>query len=89
MLLTKPLGSRVVATCEVCGNDDDKSFEVVAAGERHVFDGFESAAHRVAPVCEHRGCKVIGHGHEAPGRSVAVRTAHGRRKDTDAVADRV
>ena len=31
--------------CEVCGNDYDKSFEVVMAGQRHVFDSFECAAH--------------------------------------------
>ena len=39
----------------------------MAAGERHVFDSFECAAHRLAPVCEHCGCKVIGHGHEVAG----------------------
>jgi hypothetical protein len=57
-----------VATCEVCGNDYDKSFEVVAAGARHVFDSFECAIHAMAPVCEHCGCKVIGHGVEVDGR---------------------
>jgi hypothetical protein len=29
--------------CEVCGNDYDKSFEVIAAGVRHTFDSFECA----------------------------------------------
>lgn len=57
-----------MATCEVCGNDYDMSFEVVAAGERHVFDSFECAIHRMAPVCEHCGCQVIGHGHQVEGR---------------------
>ena len=57
-----------MATCEVCGNDYDKAFEVVAAGNRHVFDSFECAIHRMAPVCEHCGCKVIGHGVEVDGR---------------------
>ena len=51
-----------MAQCEVCGNDYDKSFEVVAAGARHTFDSFECAIHRMAPVCEHCGCKVIGLG---------------------------
>jgi Rieske Fe-S protein len=51
-----------MAVCEVCGNDYDMSFEVIAAGQRHVFDSFECAIHRMAPVCEHCGCKVIGHG---------------------------
>jgi hypothetical protein len=57
-----------VAECEVCGNDYDKAFEVVAAGERHTFDSFECAIHALAPACEHCGCRVIGHGVEADGR---------------------
>ena len=35
-----------MAACEVCGNDYDKSFEVVAAGVRHTFDSFECAIHQ-------------------------------------------
>jgi hypothetical protein len=54
-----------MAQCEVCGNDYDKSFEVTAAGKRHVFDSFECAIHLLAPVCDHCGCKIIGHGIEA------------------------
>jgi len=54
-----------MATCEVCGNDYYLSFEVIAAGQRHVFDSFECAIHKLAPVCAHCGCKVIGHGIEA------------------------
>ncbi len=57
-----------MATCEVCGNDYRLSFEVHAAGAVHVFDSFECAVHKMAPVCEHCGCKVIGHGVEADGR---------------------
>jgi hypothetical protein len=57
-----------VATCEVCGNDYRLSFEVHAAGAVHVFDSFECAIHKMAPVCEHCGCKVVGHGVEADGR---------------------
>jgi Rieske Fe-S protein len=56
-----------MAVCEVCGNDYDKSFEVTAAGHTHTFDSFECAIHAVAPVCEHCGCKVIGHGAEVDG----------------------
>jgi Rieske Fe-S protein len=33
-----------------------------------VFDSFECAIHAVAPICEHCGCRVIGHGVEAQGR---------------------
>ena len=57
-----------MATCEVCGNDYDRAFEVVMAGKSHVFDSFECAIHALAPTCEHCGCRVIGHGVEADGR---------------------
>ena len=57
-----------MAKCEVCHNDYDKAFEVTAGGERHVFDSFECAIHRLAPSCAHCGCKVIGHGVEAQGQ---------------------
>jgi hypothetical protein len=57
-----------MAKCEVCHNEYDKAFEVMAAGERHVFDSFECAIHRLAPACAHCGCKVIGHGVEAHGQ---------------------
>jgi hypothetical protein len=53
--------------CDVCGNEYDKTFEVIVAGNHHVFDSFECAIHRLAPVCEHCGCKVVGHGVEANG----------------------
>ena len=56
-----------MARCEVCGNDYDKAFEVIAAGARHVFDSFECAIHRMAPICEHYGCKIVGHGAEVGG----------------------
>jgi Rieske Fe-S protein len=59
---------RAVAICEVCGNDYDKAFEVRLNGGTHVFDSFECAIHALAPVCEHCGCRVIGHGVETDGR---------------------
>ena len=54
-----------MARCEVCGNDYYLSFEVVTAGNTHVFDCFECAIHKLAPVCAHFGCRIIGHGIEA------------------------
>jgi len=54
-----------MAICEVCGNDYDKSFEVILAGGRHVYDCFECAIAALAPVCDHCGCKIIGHGMES------------------------
>jgi hypothetical protein len=56
-----------MAVCEVCGNDYDKSFEVILAGNAHVFDSFECAIHALAPRCDHCGCKIVGHGTEADG----------------------
>ena len=53
--------------CETCGNDYDKSFQVVLAGQSHVFDSFECAIHALAPTCAHCGCRVVGHGVEADG----------------------
>jgi hypothetical protein len=55
----------MMAVCEVCGNDYYLSFEVVTAGRRHVFDSFECAIHKLAPVCAHCSCRIIGHGIEA------------------------
>jgi hypothetical protein len=56
-----------MATCEVCGNDYDKTIEIVIAEERHVFDSFECAIHALAPTCDDCGCRIIGHGVEAAG----------------------
>ncbi|WP_046468420.1 hypothetical protein [Allosalinactinospora lopnorensis] len=54
-----------MAACEVCGNEYERAFEVRMAGQSHTFDSFECAIHRLAPSCEHCGCRVIGHGVEA------------------------
>ena len=53
--------------CAHCGNDNDKSFEIVMKGERHTFDSFECAIHRLAPRCAHCECRIIGHGVEKSG----------------------
>jgi len=53
--------------CEVCGNDYDKAFQVIQAGRSHTFDSFECAVHALAPICDHCGCRIIGHGMEADG----------------------
>jgi hypothetical protein len=56
-----------MATCEVCGNDYDKSFEVTRASESHTFDSFECAISAMAPTCDHCGTRIIGHGLESNG----------------------
>jgi hypothetical protein len=56
-----------MGTCEVCGNRYDKTFEVIAAGNSHVFDSFECAVSKLAPTCAHCQCRILGHGLEANG----------------------
>lgn len=53
-----------MSVCNQCGNDYDKSFSVIMAGEEYVFDCFECAIEHLAPKCAHCGCRVIGHGVE-------------------------
>ena len=75
-------------TCEVCQNEYDKAFEIVVGGKRHTFDSFECAIHKLAPVCEHCGCKIVGHGIEAEGTFFCC--AHcARESGVTAVADHV
>ncbi len=56
-----------MAKCEVCGNEYYLAFQVITAGVTHTFDSFECAIHKLAPICDHCGCKVVGHGIEANG----------------------
>ncbi|EGD21993.1 hypothetical protein HMPREF0724_14212 [Prescottella equi ATCC 33707] len=58
----------MMAKCETCGNDYDKTFTVVMGDRRGVFDSFECAAHAMAPVCAHCGCRILGHGVEDESR---------------------
>jgi hypothetical protein len=58
-----------MATCDLCGNDYDKTFRIVdAGGGEHVFDSFECAIATLAPECAHCGCRIVGHGTEADGK---------------------
>jgi hypothetical protein len=59
----------MTGSCEVCGNQYDKAFEVAMAGRKHVFDSFECAIQALAPRCAHCGCRIIGHGIEAGDRT--------------------
>jgi hypothetical protein len=56
-----------MATCDVCGNDYDKAFQVTMGGRTKTFDSFECAIHALAPACAHCRCKIVGHGIEAGG----------------------
>ena len=57
----------IMARCDHCGNEYDKTFEVIRSGERRTFDSFECAIHMLAPTCAHCGCRIIGHGIESNG----------------------
>lgn len=58
-----------MATCELCGNAYDKTFQVtLSTGDTHTFDSFECAIHALAPRCGHCKCRIVGHGVEASGR---------------------
>lgn len=54
-----------MAQCETCGNNYDKTFDIVLNGQNHTFDSFECAIHKLAPTCAHCNCRILGHGVEA------------------------
>jgi hypothetical protein len=57
-----------MARCDTCGNDYDKSFQVISAdGAKHTYDSFECAIHQLAPTCAHCECRIVGHGMEQNG----------------------
>lgn len=65
--VTTVLAGKSYFTCEVCGNEYDKAFEVNMDGKAHIFDSFECAIRALAPTCANCGCRIIGHGLEAAG----------------------
>jgi len=77
-----------MATCEVCGNEYDRTFQVTKEGAEHTFDSFECAIHALAPVCGHCGCKVIGHGVEVDGSIFCCANCAREEIGSEQVADR-
>ena len=79
-----------MAVCELCGNDYHLSFEVITAGgSRHVFDSFECAIHKLAPICHHCGCRIIGHGIEADDSTFFCCASCARKEGVGAAVDHV
>lgn len=76
-----------MATCELCGNEYDKTFELIMAGESHTFDSFECAIQALAPRCAHCGCPIIGHGLEKNGTYFCCAHCAGR-EGVDELQDR-
>lgn len=66
-------------TCECCGNTYENAFEVRMNGETHVFDSFECAIQKLAPLCDSCGCRIIGHGLQDGGKFYCC--AHCARKN--------
>lgn len=54
-------------TCDMCGNEYDRTFTVSTPDRTGTFDSFECAIHAMAPTCGHCGCRVIGHGVQSGG----------------------
>ncbi len=57
-----------MARCDQCGNEYDKSFQVMQQGRSWTFDSFECAIQAMAPRCAHCDCRIIGHGLEKGGK---------------------
>ncbi len=77
-----------MAVWETCGNDYDMAFEVRAQGAVHTFDSFQCAIDKMAPLCEHCGTKIIGHGVQAGDHWYCC--AHcARQKGSSGLVDRV
>ena len=60
--------SKAMPTCDQCGNDYDRAFQVTMAGRTMTFDSFECAIQAMAPTCAHCGVRIVGHGVEESGR---------------------
>jgi hypothetical protein len=54
-----------MARCDTCGNDYEASLDIKLDGKSYTFDCFECAIHKLAPVCENCGCRLVGHGVQA------------------------
>jgi hypothetical protein len=76
-----------MATCDVCGNDYDKTIQVAQQGRTMTFDCFECAIHAMAPRCAHCDCRIIGHGVEAKGKMYCCASC-ARQEGVQGVSDR-
>lgn len=78
-----------LAECATCGNTYDKAFSVTThAGHEYTFDSIECAVQKIAPVCHHCGCRVLGHGVEADGVVYCCANC-ARHSGVEELADRV
>lgn len=75
-----------MGVCDTCGNDYDRAFTVSRGGDSWTFDSIECAASKIAPQCEHCGCRVLGHGVEKS-ETVYCCASCARRAGHDALVD--
>lgn len=47
--------------CSVCANESSRTFDVMYEGGILTFDSFQCAIHRLAPICSHCDCVILGH----------------------------
>ena len=77
-----------MATCEACGNEYDKAFQITMPGQdARTFDSFECAISILAPACAQCGVRIVGHGVEAGGTMYCCAHCAGR-AGVGGVADR-
>lgn len=50
--------------CQTCGNDYDKTFQIIQGDKTYTFDSFECAIHALAPACTNCAVRILGHGVE-------------------------
>lgn len=77
-----------MAVCETCGNDYDKTFDVVRGDETRTFDSFECAIEVMAPTCGECGVRVVGHGVESGGNIFCCANCAGQ-AGVEGLVDRV
>jgi phage terminase large subunit GpA-like protein len=76
-----------MATCDMCGNDYDKTFTITMGTQTGTFDSFECAVHAMAPTCAHCECRILGHGVEG-GDSIYCCAHCARESGVSDVSDR-
>lgn len=76
-----------MAKCDLCGNEYDKTFQIIQGDKRMTFDSFECAIHVVAPTCAHCQCRILGHGVEADGEMYCCASC-ARHSGNQGLADR-
>ena len=78
-----------MATCDVCGNEYDKTMQISVRGSTHTFDCFECAIHAIAPRCAHCGCTILGHGVEDSNSTMFCCAHCARASGVESAVDRV